>query len=512
MLNVLKKYFQMPGDYKTVNAFDLLYSFITVSLTYSLGNAAKAADMLGAKVNKKWKPGEKLQMLFIAYSGARNTGAESRVGECIKQVNQVLGEDVVDINMTTLNIREAQEYFKDCKVNFKEVNYIFFGDVFKLVLENHVVSLVEGSCWKENFSTALLLYFLYAAGLASVLGKPCFSYAVDAGEMNKINNFLSWLLSKKVKLITRSEDANKVLEKIHLPGAINRVDTAWSMPAESPQWARKKLVELGWDGKKPLLGIAFQNYFWWPVVPDLAKFLKSKLTGKAEYQYKSVYFYDYDDEDKQKYEQFKKACAEVMDWATDRYGVQPVVIAMEALDENACKELMSQMKNKAILISCNEYVGTQIAAILRLLKMLITTRYHAMVLSMPGCVPFVGLSRDERIRGVMKETGLYDDYYVDYRTQDLANVLKTKISNIFDNKKEAERVSKTIEKNLPYYYAQMGMLGLDIRDFIREKFPGINIKKLDENNVLELVPFIPEQYRESAQKKFLELKKAEGRA
>lgn len=501
----------MPGDYKSVNLFDSLYSAISVGLTYTLGGGARAINSLGTNVNKKWKQGEKLKMLFIAYSGARNTGAESRVAECIRQVNQVLGEDVVDINMTTLNLKEAEEYFKGYKVNLHQINYVFFGSIFKLVLDNHIISLVEGSCWKENFSSALLLYFLYAAGLAEMLGKPSFSYAVDAGEMNRINNFVSWLLSKKTKLITRSADSNKVLENIHMPGAINRVDTAWSMPSESPKWARQKLMELGWDGNKPLFGLAFQNYFWWPVIPDLAKFVKSRVTGKAEYQYKSVYFYDYDEKDRQEFESFKKTCAEVMDWTADKYGVQPVIVAMEALDESACKDLIGQMKNKAILISCNEYVGTEIAAILRLLNMLITTRYHAMVLSMPGCVPFVGLSRDERIRGVMKETGLYNDYYVDYRTKELAIVLKDKIKSILADAKRASRVSEIIKQSLPYYYAQMGMLGLDIRDFVREKFPGIAIKRLDENNVLKLVPFIPEEYREGAQKKFLELKKSENR-
>jgi len=511
MFGALKKYLQMPGDYSTVNPFDALYTAISVGLTYTLGTGARALDLLGAHLNKRWKPGEKLQMLFLAYSGARNTGAESRVGECIRQVNQVLGEDVVDINMTTLNMEEAKEYFKGYRVNLIEINHVFFADVFKLVLDNHIVSLVEGSCWKENFSTALTLYFLYGAGLAARLGKPSFSYAVDAGDMNRINNFVSWLMSKETKLITRSEDSNKVLDSIHLPGAVNRVDTAWSMPSETPDWARQKLVELGWDGKRPLFGLAFQNYFWWPVIPDLVKFVKGKVTGKAEYQYKSVYFYDYDDEDRKEYEAFMKRCAEVVDWTVDEYGVQPVIVAMEALDENACRELIDHMEHDAILISCNEYVGTEIAAVLRSLNMLVTTRYHAMVLSMPGCVPFVGLSRDERIRGVMKETGLYDDYYVDYRTENLADVLKEKIKAVLGNDEESARVSSVIKKNLPYYYAQMGMLGLDIRDFVREKFVGIEIKDLNEDDVLELVPYIPEEYRAGAQERFLELKKAENR-
>jgi hypothetical protein len=135
-----------------------------------------------------------------------------------------------------------------------------------------------------------------------------------------------------------------------------------------------------------------------------------------------------------------------------------------------------------------------------------------MVLAMPGCIPFVGLSRDERIRGVMKEVGLYDDYYVDYSTPDLVSVLQQKIRAIMGSAKENNRIRKVIEEHLPYYYAQMGLLGLDIRDLVRAEFPGITIKELDEDDVLELVPYVPPQYHKTTQKKFLELKKAEGRS
>ena len=192
------------------------------------------------------------------------------------------------------------------------------------------------------------------------------------------------------------------------------------------------------------------------------------IVGGLVVSHDRVYFGSADEKDEKDFEAFMKTCAETMDRAVKEHGVQPVIVAMEALDENACRELMKHMESKAILISCNEFVGVQIGAILRVLSMLVTTRYHAMVLSMPGLVPFVGLSRDERIMGVMKETGLYDDYYVDYRTSDLGGVLMKKIKSIMDDKKESGRIRGVIEENLPYYYAQMGLLGLDIRDLVRE--------------------------------------------
>ncbi|MBI4668749.1 MAG: polysaccharide pyruvyl transferase family protein [Elusimicrobia bacterium] len=483
----------------SLNIFDVIYGLITLAFVYIFGYAVKFFDLFGLGLNARWKPGEKLQILFLAYSGARNTGAEVRVGECIRQVNQVLGEENVSINMTTLDLKEAQEYFKNEKVGFLPMNAVFFWDVFKFVLRNHVVVLVEGSCWKENFAAALLFYFLYGAGLAAVLGKPCFSYAVDAGKMNGFNNWLSRALSKRMtRLIVRSADSKTVLETIGLPGAIIRVDTAWSQEAKPLKWGHHMLSQRGWDGKKPLIGLAMQNFFWWPVVPDFVRWIK----GVKEYQYKLLYYYDYDENDKKQYAEWTKTLARFMDWAAGKYNAQLVVVAMEALDNQACRDLTSIMKEKAILVSCNEFVGTEIASILRNLNLLVTTRYHAMVLSMPGAVPFIGLSRDERIRGVMKETGLYPDYYVDYSLPDLLEQLQKRTGQIMENAPERQRIAGTINSHLPYYYVQMARLGLDIRQMIRESFLGIPIKAANESDPLELVPFVPPELLSAVKQQF----------
>lgn len=509
MLDTLKKIAKMPGELRGINLFDAIYSGITVGMIGALGTGAKILGNVGINLNKRWSPGEKLEILLLAYSGARNTGAEVRVGECIRQLNLILGEENIVINMTTLNLAEAEEYFKGYKVSLKPLNAIFFGDVFRYVLENHVVVLVEGSCWKENFASALLLYFLYGSGLAATLNKASFSYAVDAGKMNRLNNTLSYLFSRKMsRIITRSEESSERLEKLGLPTHSTRVDTAWTMDVESNAWAKRELKRLGWNGKKPLVGLAMQNYFWWPVVPDSYRWAKTMLGGEDEYQYKMIYFYDYPEEDKRRYEEFAATLAEQMDWIAETYDAQIVVVGMEGLDQRACEDTERLMNNKPILFTCNSYVGTEIGAMLRNLRLLITTRYHAMLLSMPGKAPFIGLSRDERIRGVMKETGLYDKYYLDYREPDLGDRLRRMVAELMEED-EKDRVRSVIREHLPYYFAQMGMLGLDIRRMVMEQFPSFPLKRLDENQLMELIPNCPEELKEEAQSKYLELKAAE---
>ncbi|MFA6449052.1 MAG: polysaccharide pyruvyl transferase family protein [bacterium] len=494
---------------KDVNPFDFLYGSVAFGLVQALGPLGKVFG------SKKWKPGEKLEILFVAYSGARNTGAEVRVGECIKQINQILGEDQIEVNVLTLDKEETEEYYRGYKFNAVQFSSVFFSDVYKQVKANHLIVLVEGSCWKENFASALLLYFLYAAGLASKMDKPCFSYAVDAGNMNDFNNWLSKELSKDMtKIITRTKDAAEKLQEIGLPGAVTRVDTAWTQCAEPSEYARKVLMDKGWDGKKKLVGLAMQNYFWWPIVPDLAKYVKKITTGDKDlekYNYKLVYFYDYSDKDKETYEEWAAMLTRVMDEITEKYDVQPVIIGMEALDKESCLDVQNRMKNKAIVTVCQDFIGDEMASILRELNVLITTRYHAMVLSMPGKIPFVGLSRDERIRGVMRETGLFDQYYLDYKEDNLEQKIKDRADKILSDPAEHERIRQVIDDNLPYYFAQMGMLGLDIRDLVKHEFPQFCLPASDENDVMNLIPHCPDFLVQRVKDKYLELKRSEGR-
>jgi len=497
---------KMPDSTGSGNVFDTIYGLLTWSLVIFLGYGVRFLDLFGIGLNKKWKPGQKLQVLLMAYSGARNTGAEVRVAELIDQLNQVLGEENVDVNMMTLNLEDAGEYFKSNRVNLKHMNYVFFWDVFKNITQNHVIVLVEGSCWKENFAAALLYYFLYSMGLAAVLKKPSFSYGVDAGPMNKLNSFLSWALCKDMDMIiTRSAEASDWMQKISLCVSKLRVDTAWTLRTKPLDWGALEMKKLGWDGKKPLLGLAMQNFFWWPIIPDFVRWVK----GVKEYNYRMLYYYDYDEEDKKKYETWKHTMAEMLDWAADKFGVQPVLIAMEALDHESCLEVKGLMKNSPVIVSCREYVGVEIGSMLRNLQTLVTTRYHAMVLSMPGCVPFIGLSRDERIRGVMKETGLFEDYYIDYKNPEMIKTLQEKITKLLSNPDEQKRVRKVIFDTLPYYFAQEALLGLDVRNLIKRRFPQLAIKKLNEDNPLELEPYLPEDLKQATMAKFKEFKQKE---
>ena len=51
--------------------------------------------------------------------------------------------------------------------------------------------------------------------------------------------------------------------------------------------------------------------------------------------------------------------------------------------------------------------------LLRSLDLLVTSRYHACVLSLAGQVPQVAVGHDLRLRSIYAEMGLHDEFFVD---------------------------------------------------------------------------------------------------
>ena len=51
----------------------------------------------------RWRPGEPLRLLLAGYVGTRNTGADVRVEEMIRQLNHVFGEDQVELSVCTID-------------------------------------------------------------------------------------------------------------------------------------------------------------------------------------------------------------------------------------------------------------------------------------------------------------------------------------------------------------------------------------------------------------------------
>src|ERR1700747_3862885 len=82
----------------------------------------------------------------------------------------------------------------------------------------------------------------------------------------------------------------------------------------------------------------------------------------------------------------------------------PVMIGMEMLDRDAC-ERVAEKFGGAPIFSSEKYDMYQLVSILRSADRILSSRYHAIVTSMPAGIPSAGGTMDEGIRNLMRERG-----------------------------------------------------------------------------------------------------------
>ena len=107
---------------------------------------------------------------------------------------------------------------------------------------------------------------------------------------------------------------------------------------------------------------------------------------------------------------------------------------MEEVDESLAYSIQDKMihQSKAQVISSREFNASQMTIILRCLDLLVTSRYHAAVLSLEALIPQIAVGHDTRLKDFYKELKL-NDYLLDSNSPDLWNTLKYKIKYLLDN-------------------------------------------------------------------------------
>ena len=245
-----------------------------------------------AKLGKfeTWEPGEKLKILLVGYNGKRNTGADVRVAAMVDQFYRILGKDRVEIGILTLDIDNISVYFKP-PTELIRFSSIFFKDLLKACKRYHMAVLSEGSTLKSKFANALTLFFCEAAGVMKKQGKPCIAYGSEAGAMDKLVQKVARKLCSETYFIARTEPSLKIINDMGLEGHLG-TDTAWPFPPGDAAWAKKEIQDkTGWDGKKPVLGVAVINPFYWPVKPSLTRLTRSAITRNWDHHYEKWYFF-----------------------------------------------------------------------------------------------------------------------------------------------------------------------------------------------------------------------------
>lgn len=358
---------------------------------------------------EEWQKGTPLKVLLVGYNGARNTGADARVVALVRQLDETLGADNIEMTVMTLDKESVRGYFPDHIRQWKFTT-MFFWSLLRACSSHHVAILCEGSTLTTTFAKALSVFYCEAAGIMRRQGKPCIAYGSEVGHLDGWLAKLSHDMCQDTYFIVRTEESLQNLKALGLKGHVG-TDTAWPFKTpEGEEWARQQLMKDGWDGVRPLMGVAVTNPFWWPVRPSLARWAKAVLTGNHEGQYDKMYFFNDSAEHRQKFRRYLSEIAQAVNRYQQEHDAFVVILGMEKLDEEACQLFEQMVDGPHHVYHSKNHNVFQMTGLLRQLSVLVTSRYHAAVLSMVRAIPLVAVSMDGRLDGVIHETELADSY------------------------------------------------------------------------------------------------------
>jgi polysaccharide pyruvyl transferase WcaK-like protein len=419
-----------------------------------------------------YKPGKPLKLLFAGYSGTRNTGSDVRVEEMIRQVRHVLGDDELELAITSVDPELSAGYFRTVKQ--VQLPTIFPKFLFDEVPKHHGVIACEGSMFKSKFAGALTTMMAGSLGMANAENKLSVGYGAEAGEMTpSLRNFVE-RSCKKSFVMCRNEPSRKILDALGIRNS-GGADTAWTFTPAPLARGAELLREQGWDGETPVVAIGPVHPFYWPVKPDLMKTAALHLSGQFRKEhYKSVYFHNAGPEVERKFDVYCGGIARAVNAFAKEKRCFVIMVGMEQLDRVACEEIESQLDERAAMFVSDDYTMYDMVSVLRNCDLLVTSRFHAIVTSMPGLIVSGGITIDERIRNVMASRGhdhLYfecDDPEIEPKTLELLRRLD----------KDRDQIREDIARTIPGQLKLMGQMGIDFGDEVMRRYPNFPRREL----------------------------------
>jgi len=444
-----------------------MMDFVLEAWVSSLIELRKIQWMLGK--GSRWKPGEKLKLLFAGYNGTRNTGADVRVEEMIRQIRHILGDDKVELSVLSQNFERSRGYFAHAR-------QVYLPDIFPPMLYREVpkydgVVACEGSMFKSKFANALTTMMVGSLGIAAAQNKLSVGYGAEAGYMDPMLAKMVSRYCSQSLIITRNEESAALLNKLGVRTELG-TDTAWTFEPRGPEYGRKVLREAGWDESTPVLVICPINPFWWPVRPSLVKLALRTLTGAyKESHYRTIYFHTWGPKLAASYNRYLSAISNAVNAFRKEHRVFPVVVAMERLDRDACQKV-SERLNHVPLFTSDEYDMYELVSILRCGHLMVSSRYHGIVTAMPAKVPSAGVTMDERIRNLMRERG-HQHLLLEVDDPDLEEKLLAVMKTL---QKEREAISEDIARTVAKNLKVMARMGVYFEQHVQECYPEFPIR------------------------------------
>jgi len=423
---------------------------------------AKAKWMLGS--GKSWQPGEKLKLLFAGYNGTRNTGSDVRVEEMLRQIRHILGAERVDFSVMSQNFEFSKGYFDGTRqVHLPDIFPPFLSDE---VPRHHGVVACEGSMFKSKFANALTTMMIGSLGIAAVQNKLSVGYGGEAGQMDPLLAKMCARYCKNSLVITRNEESRTLLRDLGVPTELG-TDTAWTFEPRPAEYGQSVLRQVGWDGRTPVLVVCPINPFEWPVKASVAKYALHNLTGAYKgSHYRGPYFHNSGPEADAAYGRYLGAIANAVQAFRKQRNVFVILVATERMDARPANRISEKLGGAPVLVS-DQYDMYELVSILRACHMMVSSRYHGIVTSMPSLVPSAGITMDERIRNLMRERG-HDELLMTVDDPDLESRLLAALEKLAtEDERIADGIARTVVKNLKV----MARMGVFFEEEVQRRYP-----------------------------------------
>jgi polysaccharide pyruvyl transferase WcaK-like protein len=439
-----------------------MMDFVLEAWVSSIIEGKKIQWMMGK--GEPWQPGERLKLLFAGYNGSRNTGSDVRVEEMLRQIRRILGPENVDLSMMTFSFDRSRGYFEG-------TSQVHLPDIFPPFLANevpkhHGVVACEGSMFKSKFANALAAMMIGSLGIAAAENKLSVGYGAEAGHMDPVVAKMCGRYCKNSLVITRNDESRTILRELGVPTELG-TDTAWTFEPLGAGYGQKALRDVGWDGNTPVLVVCPINPFEWPVKASVAKAALHSLTGAyKESHYRGPYFHNAGPEADRAYEHYLSAIAKAVAAFRQKRNVFVIMAATERMDARPCRRI-SEKLGGVPLISSDDYNMYELVSILRACRMMVSSRYHGIVTSMPALVASAGITMDERIRNLMNERGHQellmnvDDPDLEERTLASLDILDR------DGEQIADGIARTVVRNLKL----MARMGVYFEEEVQRRYP-----------------------------------------
>ena len=418
----------------------------------------------------------KLRVLLFGWCGVGNTGSEAKLLTTIEDVKKTIGKDRIEkIGVVSVGPVNERRYVEDPNIeiySFLPTSEGGLTSLYKLIAGERwdLLFLCEGSTYLDRYNDLFLWAFMMAARIQKMRGGKVVGYSNDCGHLkpynqraarNTLNNYVDLQMIRNPDARTRMEQYG-VKRELHLTA-----DGAYLYPLPPKEYREKLLKELNL-GDKPIISIATKEFFVLPMIPKLypgkdrvpLDWLYRKELGYTPMISKEAYvpkiYLEMREEKLRKSEEYKKEMTQYADYIVEKFGANVLLIGMASFegDDTNARGIHDSMKNKkdARWIPSHVYNAKAIKTLLCSSKHLITTRYHASVLSSMAGVPMIAISSDTRLEAVFRELDLMDLYLevkIDPPTipENLYDMLVEKTETLVNREVEIKKKIKEADKN-----------------------------------------------------------------